>query len=267
MKTKAIILAAGRGNRLSAARKNIPKPLLPLSGKDGEDTFLDWHLQCLHRAGVSEIYLVGNTVTFNTNLNQMKNIHAVWILNPSEDLSVSGSAHSAWFAFNSPHQILDSKSRVILMDADIVYEPNLFMKLLSEESQESKILIHSHYERDSEEVLVFARNNMPKLLGKGLGTNLITKSMECLGEATGILLYEPGDHNLVKDISEWQMKYSTAKTNCEHEDLSQMLMNLQKMKAVTLENDSLFMEVDFPHEYEKLVNEIYPQLKRKNINH
>lgn len=60
---KAVILAAGRGNRISKASKGTPKPLLPLDGSEpgpGATTFLDWHLRSLARAGAKEIYLVGN---------------------------------------------------------------------------------------------------------------------------------------------------------------------------------------------------------------
>jgi choline kinase len=46
---KAVILAAGQGNRMGG---RTPKPLLPLSGREGDACFLDWHLTQLHRFGV-----------------------------------------------------------------------------------------------------------------------------------------------------------------------------------------------------------------------
>ena len=49
---KAVILAAGLGNRISAVAKDTPKPLLPLDGQKGSDTFLDWHVRSLADAGV-----------------------------------------------------------------------------------------------------------------------------------------------------------------------------------------------------------------------
>src|SRR5438067_5830874 len=97
---KAVILAAGLGNRISGVSHDTPKPLLPMDGHRGSTTFLDWHLMALSKIGCKEIYIVGNRKTFGTRLEAMKTIAAEWILNPMEDLSASGSGHSTWFAWN-----------------------------------------------------------------------------------------------------------------------------------------------------------------------
>ena len=71
---KAVILAAGRGNRIAAAASGVPKPLLSLDGAREDSTFLDWHLLALQAAGVREIYLVGNRATFGTRLRAMTDV-------------------------------------------------------------------------------------------------------------------------------------------------------------------------------------------------
>jgi N-acetyl-alpha-D-muramate 1-phosphate uridylyltransferase len=48
---KAIILAAGRGERMRPLTDHSPKPLLPVRGKP----LIEWHVQALARAGVREI--------------------------------------------------------------------------------------------------------------------------------------------------------------------------------------------------------------------
>jgi MurNAc alpha-1-phosphate uridylyltransferase len=48
---KALILAAGRGERMRPLTDTTPKPLLPLRGKP----LIEWHLQALGRAGVREV--------------------------------------------------------------------------------------------------------------------------------------------------------------------------------------------------------------------
>ena len=48
---KAIILAAGRGERMRPLTDHTPKPLLPVHGKP----LIEWHLLALARAGVREI--------------------------------------------------------------------------------------------------------------------------------------------------------------------------------------------------------------------
>jgi MurNAc alpha-1-phosphate uridylyltransferase len=53
MSAKALILAAGRGERLRPLTDRVPKPLLPLRGRP----MIEWHLQALARAGVQEVVI------------------------------------------------------------------------------------------------------------------------------------------------------------------------------------------------------------------
>lgn len=50
---KALILAAGRGERMRPLSDRTPKPLLPVKGKP----LIEWHLEALARAGVREVVL------------------------------------------------------------------------------------------------------------------------------------------------------------------------------------------------------------------
>ena len=50
---KALILAAGRGERMRPLSDATPKPLLPLRGKP----LIQWHLEALARAGVREVVI------------------------------------------------------------------------------------------------------------------------------------------------------------------------------------------------------------------
>jgi len=49
--TKALILAAGRGERMRPLSDRTPKPLLPVRGKP----LIEWHLEALARAGVRDV--------------------------------------------------------------------------------------------------------------------------------------------------------------------------------------------------------------------
>ncbi len=51
MPASAIILAAGRGERLRPLTDTTPKPLLPVRGRP----LIEWHLEALARAGVREV--------------------------------------------------------------------------------------------------------------------------------------------------------------------------------------------------------------------
>lgn len=53
MTPKALILAAGRGERMRPLTDRIPKPLLPVRGKP----MIAWHLEALARAGVRDVVI------------------------------------------------------------------------------------------------------------------------------------------------------------------------------------------------------------------
>jgi len=263
---KAVILAAGLGNRISKVG-TTPKPLLALDGSppgDGGPTFLDWHIERLSAIGVSEIYLVGNTRTFETPLAATAcprdGTTVRWILNPAEDLSRSGSGHSASYAWRSEHGILDGRSNVVLMDADILYEP-LVLDILSGAtmSGSSATLVCASYRDSNEEVMVFGTGQRAAMHGKGLLHTGLTHGLECFGEATGMVLFAPDDHDLVREATEWCMRYSTAKERSEHEDITQRMMNVGRIEIASF-RDLLFMECDTPDEYEVLTTDFYTRV-------
>lgn len=257
---KAIILAAGMGRRISRApeAQTTPKPLLPIG--PGGLTFLDWHLRALAAAGCKEIFLVGSEHTSGTKLQAMETIPATWILNPVP-ASQCGSGHSTWTAFESEHGILDGKSRVVLMDADVCYDPSLFLDLANAPGKRSKTLVCGDFRETDEEVMVFAdADGRPRVHGKGLlGAKALLADMKSLGEATGILLLEPGDHELWKTAARWCMKFSTAKLQSEHEDITARLMLAGAMDAVCFDDAQRCMECDTPDEYDVVRNEMVPR--------
>ncbi len=51
--TRALILAAGRGERMRPLTDHTPKPLLPVCGKP----LIEWHLQALARDGVRDVVI------------------------------------------------------------------------------------------------------------------------------------------------------------------------------------------------------------------
>ena len=260
---KAIILAAGMGRRIAGAPlgSQIPKPLLPLDDS-GTLTFLDWHLRALAAAGAKEIYIVGSKVTFGTKLaamDRLGHVPTTWIMNDFPG-DVSGSGHSAHLAFTSEYGILDGKSRVVLMDADIVYDPSIYADLAHGESAGSKTLVCGRFRETDEEVMVFGDDRgVPRIHGKGLLGTPMVKDLSCMGEATGILLLEPKDHPTWLAAAAWCMKFSTAKTRSEHEDITQRVMSMGSLDAVVFDDDTRCMECDTPDEYVVLRRDMVPR--------
>jgi choline kinase len=255
---KAIILAAGMGRRMSPFPGAPPKPLLPLNDT-AQLTFIDWHLRALRAHGTRSIYLVGNRSTFGARTAAMDEAPATWILNdfPGE---LSGSGHSAYLAFTSEHGILDGRSRVLLMDADVVYDPSLLDEFAGAAPRRSKTLVCRRHRDTAEEVLVFADSRgVPRLHGKGLRNAKLVQDKCCLGEATGLVLLEPQDHPLWLEAATWCMRFSSARTRCEHEDITGLLLATGALDAVVFDDDRRFMECDTAAEYETARRELVPR--------
>jgi choline kinase len=258
---KAIILAAGMGRRIAGAKMQQPKPLLPLD--DSGLTFLDWHLRCLAAHGAKQIYLVGSPATHGTKLAAMEKVPATWLMNdhPGDQ---SGSGDSTNIAFTSQHEILDGRSRVVLMDADVVYDPSIFADLAKAKGPRSKTLVCGSFRETDEEVMVFAdERGLPRAHGKGLMSTPLVRHLSCIGEATGILLLEPEDHAFWKAAAAWCMKFSTAKSRSEHEDITQRLMTAGAMDAVIFGDDERFMECDTPEEYVVVRRDMVPRWRNR----
>jgi choline kinase len=254
---KAVILAAGSGSRLGAVSDGRPKPLMPLNGEPGGPCFLDWHIACLTALGIGEIVIVGNSQTYGWQSPHADYARVRWLLNPGA--ASTGSGHSLALAAAADQGILDRQSRLLLMDADIVYDPAVLAGLAAADQDRSKILVASRFDETGEEVLVFAHDGTPRVQGKGLfGTELVA-GLSCLGEATGMLLFEPGDHAVLARATAWAMRFAAAGTRSEHEDIVQLMMALGRLAAVTFA-DRPFLEVDTPADYTRLVEHVYPQL-------
>ena len=50
---KAVIMAGGRGTRIAALSKDLPKPMLPIDGRP----ILEWELESLREQGFTEVLI------------------------------------------------------------------------------------------------------------------------------------------------------------------------------------------------------------------
>jgi MurNAc alpha-1-phosphate uridylyltransferase len=82
---RALILAAGRGERMRPLTDSTPKPLLPVRGRP----MIEWHLQALARAGVREVVI--NTAWLEEQFPAMLGDGARWGL--SIRYSMEGRDH------------------------------------------------------------------------------------------------------------------------------------------------------------------------------
>lgn len=274
---EAVILAAGRGSRLSDRTAEVPKALLPIGHRGSDDpvetTFLRRQVELLKEAGVDRVVVVIGYAG-----HQIADELAEWaswvriVENPTPDIQTSGSLHSFQFAIRSEHGVLDGSRQTLLMDADITYHRDVLGGIIDSPA-DSTLLVCDRFERNNEEVLVYGEAHGPRFLGKGL-TDELVGGLPCLGEATGIVKIAPQDHSVARASLNWLLGnpeapqgtlrhkgFGPARRATEHEELTQRLMLLGRMRASVFSGDELpFMEVDTLTEYLHLREVLYPRL-------
>lgn len=273
---QAVILAAGRGSRLSSHTHAIPKALLPIGPRSNEDAtetnFLRRQVELLHDLGVEQIVIVIGTLGHMIE-DEVKrwNIPVTLVTNTTPDIGTSGSLHSFQFAQRADVGILDGEHQTLLMDADIVYHPDA-LKLFLEAPARTSLLVASRHRGDSEEVCAYGSANAPRFLAKGLDSELAGGS-PCVGEAAGIVKFAPQDHALALKTMDWLLGdpnaevdsaswkgYGPARRATEHEELSQRFMHYGAISCVTFGEHIPFMECDDADEYRTVREEFYPSL-------
>lgn len=83
MKAQAMILAAGRGQRMRPLTDAMPKPLLPVQGQP----LMQWHMQALARGGFTR--LVVNTAWLGEQIEARFGAHAPWPAGGASDIAYS----------------------------------------------------------------------------------------------------------------------------------------------------------------------------------
>ena len=123
---KAIILAAGRGERLGDAAAGRPKCLL----RFGEKTLLQRHIEILNRQAIDRIIIVTGYrhEQIETALAQIKSRTPVQTaVNPDYELGSIVSLHCA-------REFLADGTDTVLMDADVLYDPDILGRLFDTQS-------------------------------------------------------------------------------------------------------------------------------------
>jgi choline kinase len=266
----AIILAAGRGERLSAV-SSTPKPLLSLSGRAGDSCFLDMHLRSLAHHGVKEVVIVGNATTARAPLRSILQLagklNVRMVVNPTDDLSTSGSAHSLWHAMHHASGLLDGQRRVVFMDADVVYDDDVFARLAAADPRRSATLVAARVDDNAvDKVVVWADPHAPHNAvrhGARLRGTPLVDGLTAVGEATGIVLMAPGDHARFVGITDWVIANSSAGTRSAHEDITQAMMTLDLVDVVALDAATTFFAVDTPADYEQLTTKVWPEVVQR----
>ena len=128
---QAIILAGGKGSRLSAIHPSIPKALVPIEGKP----FIQWQLEWLAAHGISSIHLaMGHLAEAILRWVESNPIHSISISSSSESYpsgTAGGLKSTEPFIISDPFLVINGDSLL----------PNLdFHKLISAHQTNNSII-------------------------------------------------------------------------------------------------------------------------------
>ena len=274
---QAVILAAGRGSRLTQETDARPKALLPIGPRAEDDpaetSFLQRQVELLQLLGVEQVVVVIGYLRKLMEAEIRRWAPSVQlVVNPTAQIETSGSLHSFQFAARSPYGVLDGRHQTLLMDADIVYHRDVLRRIL-QGPEVSTVLVCDRHQASNEEVLVYGTAERPLFMGKGLTSELVAGA-PCLGEATGIVKLAPQDHALARHTMAWLLGdpdapagslerkgFGPARRATEHEELTERFMRGGRMRALAFAAEELpFLEVDTADEYRALRTEFYPSL-------
>ena len=245
----AIILAAGRGNRLAKFNpEGHPKCLLPFGGR----SLLARHLDLLYRLGMGHVDLV---VGYEAD----RIIEHVGQLNSRPDVSfhfnpryLLGSVISLWAARDT----LNSGAEILLMDADVLYHPEILSRLIAS-SRANCFLLDRNLPPGDEPVKIAVRDGVMVEFRKRLEPGL---KFDHLGESIGFFRFGPG---AARDIAAECARFDAEGLgDAPHEEVLRNLLLKQPGDFAYEDVTGLpWIEIDFPEDVVRARDEILPAIR------
>lgn len=242
---KAIILAAGVGQRMETATDGRPKCLLELGGT----TLLARHLSLLHGHGVRDVSVVTG---FRSELVESELRQAgggTAIHNPDYR---SGSIVSLWHA----RHVLSAGNDVLLMDADVLYHPSVLAGLINGPTR-SCFLIDRDFEAGEEPVKLCLRGGRIVEFRKKIPRGL---EFDTQGESVGFFRFAPGHARRLAELTERYIAGQRRNEPCE-EAIRDMVLAAPEGFGVEDVTGLPWIELDFPVDLDRARSEILPRIR------
>jgi len=246
----AIILAAGRGNRLAEFNPDgRPKCLLEFGGR----SLLARQLDILFSCGVSQVTLV---VGYEADLiidhvgTLASRPDVAFVYNPA---FTKGSVLSLLAA----HEIMSSGETVLVLDADVLFHPKI-MQTLIESSHRNCYLIDRDFVAGDEPVKIAIHQGRMVEFRKALPAGL---EFDMLGESVGFFKF---DGEIAAKITQACSEYSSeGLLDAPHEEaLRDVLLEQPSDFACEDVTGLPWIEVDFPDDVERAIKQILPAIKQ-----
>ncbi len=246
---KAIILAAGIGKRLGEISGNRPKCLLEFDGV----SLLRRHISLLLQHNITEILVVTGyrEDEIKAELARLNSdIEIQTAFNPDYE---SGSVISLWTA----QAFLESGDDIILMDADVLYDP-IILQTLIESKKSNCFLLDRDFVPGDEPVKICVLGNTMIDFRKQIASQL---QFDFQGESVGFFRFES---DIARQLAQQCKIYlDNEQKDAPYEEALRDLL-LKSPDSFQFEDVSglAWIEIDFPEDVKRAQNEILSKIKR-----
>jgi len=233
---KAIILAAGKGNRLGPVGGNNPKCLLEIDGV----SLIERQIQLLRAVGVNDITAV---VGFGADLvRDTCGPKLTYIENPRH--AETNSLYSLWL---TRHLLSDG---FIVLNADVLFHSQMLVDLIST-PHEDALLVSYQPVTQGEEMKVKVREGVVVGISKELDP------AEADGENVGIVRFSSSGAKLLIKLMEVLVNDGNLKAWAPHAFLE--FSRVRKLHAISTSGYP-WVEIDFPEDYLTATNKVWPAI-------
>jgi choline kinase len=245
----AIILAAGRGNRLAEHNpEGHPKCLMPFGGR----TLLARHLELLAQFGVHRADLV-----LGFEADRIIDHIGTLALRPDVAFHINprferGSVLSLWAAEDT----LRSGAPILVMDADVLYHP-LILQRLTTTSLENCYLFDRNFEQGDEPVKIALRGGQMVEFRKQLADGL---AYDTIGESVGFFRF--GAQQAEAIANECGRFDREGLGDAPHEEaLRNVLLRQPEQYGLEDITGLPWIEIDFPEDVRRAADVVLPAIR------
>ena len=247
---QAIILAAGRGNRLADFNPDgRPKCLLEFEGK----SLLSRQLDCLFRQGIKHVTLV---VGYEADMILE---HVATLDSRPEVAYVYNPAYSngSVLSLLTAQKVLMGNEPVLVLDADVLFHPKIMQQLI-ESSHKNCYLIDCDFVPGDEPVKIALHQDRMVEFRKALKDDLV---FDTLGESVGFFKFQG---EMAREIAEVCANYrADGLLDAPHEEaLRDVLLKHPDEFACEDVSGLPWLEVDFPEDLERAIKDVLPAIKK-----
>jgi len=246
----AIILAAGRGNRLSEFNPDgRPKCLLEFGGK----SLLARQLDIMSGLGISQVTLV-----IGYEADQVID-HVGTLASRPEVAFVYNPAYTQGSVLSllAARDVLNGNEPVLILDADVLFHPQI-MQCLIASKHPNCYLIDRDFAAGDEPVKIAIHRGQMVEFRKALASGL---QYDSLGESVGFFKF---DGNCAQEIAKTCAGYKTeGLLDAPHEEALRDVLLADPSNFACEDVTGLpWLEVDFPEDVERAIKQILPAIRK-----